>query len=229
MAAYDSVSKRNIVVLGKTGCGKSTLANKIICHDGTFRVSDSFDTCAHLNIHARNNVVIEGQTLTINVIDTVGFNDTKKGSKQNQQIIKDINKLLKQRVPEGLNLIIFVLRFGRFTDEEYEIFKMLAGSFNDLIKEFSMLVITGCDGKNDKARNDIIKDFRENRKTKPFADIMKKGIFCVGLPDMKDLSEEVRETVQERMDNDMIPIHRAIAEARIVYLQEQRQNLCKIL
>ena len=230
MAAHHVGGKRNIVVLGKTGCGKSTLANKIICDDDTFPVSASFDSSTLMNMHANESIEIGGRTYSINMIDTVGFSDTSK-KKQNNQIMKEINKQLKLRVPEGLNLIIFVLKLGRFTDEEYKVFKKLAGNFSDLIKELSMLVITGCDGKNDKARNDIIKDFRENRKTKPFADIMKKGIFCVGLPDIKELSEEVKETTQLQMDIDMIPIHRVIADAHLLYLQEQirQPKFCKIL
>ena len=182
MAAHHIGGKRNIVVLGKTGCGKSTLANKIICHDGTFQVAATFDSCTNLNIHASVSVAIEGETFTINMIDTIGFSNTtftKKGTKQSMQIMKDINKHLKLTVPEGLSLIIFVLKLGRFTDEEYKVFKRLAGNFSDLIKELSMLVITGCDGKNDNAREDIIKDFKENPRTKPFADIMKKGIFVL--------------------------------------------------
>lgn len=234
MAAHHIGGKRNVVVLGKTGCGKSTLANKIICCDGTFKVSSSLDSCTSINIHASESVVIEGQTFTINMVDTVGFSDTtytKKSVKESNQIMKDINKELKLRIPEGLNLIIFVFRHGRFTNEEHGIFKRLAGNFSDLIKELSMLVITGCDGKNDNARKDIVTEFRENPRTKPFADIMKKGIFCVGLPDIKDIDEEVIETTRRQMDIDMIPIHKVIADARLLYLQEQigQSKFCKIM
>ena len=230
VAAYNSGGKRNIIVLGKTGSGKSTLANKVVCHDRAFKISTSFESCTTLNVHACETVEIDGRTYCINMIDTVGFKDAKKDAKRNSEIIKEIKKELKIRVPEGLNLMIFVLRLGRFTEEEHSVFKKIVRNFGDLIKDISLLVITGCDGKSDDARNKIIKDFKENALTKQFAEIMTKGIYCVALPDISELNEEVKKTAEKEIDKDMTLIRKVIVDSRSLYLQEQiEKKSCMIL
>ena len=99
-----------------------------------------------------------------------------------------------------------------------------------MIENLSLLVITGCDGKSEAAHEEIIKNFRTDPLTKKFGAIMQKGIYCVGLPDVEDLSERMKEATIADMKNDMIPIHKAITEARVLYLQDEIQkDKCIIL
>ena len=227
--AYSTGGKRNIIVLGKSGCGKSTLANKIICQDGVFEVrNSSLQGATPETKNVIEYVNIEGKVYTINMIDTVGFRDSRsKGAKSDTEIIKDI---IKKRAPEGLNLMIFVLRNCRFTGEEHKAFKEILANFTDMIKDLSLLVITGCDGKTENAREEIIRNFRRDPLTKRFGAIMRKGIYCVGLPDLQDFSEGVKIHASEDMKKDMIPIHRAIVAAREVHLQDEIQkDKCIIL
>ena len=229
--AYSTGGQRSIIVLGKTGCGKSSLSNKIICQERVFEVANSFQGVTSEIKSVRENVSIEGKVYTINMIDTVGFRDPRsKGAKSDNEIIKDIKKQLKQRAPDGLNLIIFVLKNGRFTEEEHKVFKKILDNFTDMIKDLSLLVITGCDGKSKRAREDIIRNFRSDPLTKKFGDIMRKGIYCVGLPDIDDLSEGMRKVAIEDMVDDMIPIHKAVAAAKEIHLQQEIQkDKCIIL
>ena len=210
MAALYTGGKRNIIVLGRTGSGKSTLANNIICQDGAFNQNVTGQIT-----NVVENVRIEGQVYAINIIDTVGLG---RGGKSDNEIMKDIKKHIKRRAPEGLNLIIFVLQNGEFTDEEHNVFRKITKNFKDIISSLSLLVITGCDGKSQKERNDIILKFKTDPVSKQFADIMEKGIHCVGL------SEEVKRTAIQDINNDMIPIHKIIAEARLFYLQDEIQR-----
>ena len=111
--------QRNIIVLGKTGCGKSTLANKIVCakeeKKEPFRVELSYKAVTTEIEGAIEHVKIGEATYTINMIDTIGFGDPKRKDKDTVEAIK---KHMKSRAPEGINLIIFVFKNGRFSVEE---------------------------------------------------------------------------------------------------------------
>lgn len=232
MAAHNVGGNRAVIVLGKTGCGKSTLANKIVCDD-PFLVARSFSKCTASTQHVEGTIQVDGKSYTINMIDTIGFCDTgtdDSGPRSDSDIMKEVKRQLQWRAPNGLSLIIFVLRYGRFTQEEYLVFKKITKHFRDMIKKFSLLVITGCDGLNETARDKIVAEFRSNPKSKPFADIMEKGIYCVGLPDIDGLQENMKQKAIEESKKDMIPIHKTIAEAHLFYIQEEIQrNRCVIL
>ena len=219
--AYRKACKRNVVVLGKAGCGKSTLASKIIHQDGAFKVASSFKVEGR-NSNVKQDVEIHGQLYKINMIDTIGL---KASRNENTKIVmREIKTQVKCMAPEGLNLMIFVLRNGRFTHEERIVFRKITDSYNDTINDISLLVITGCDGKSKRECDDIVENFRVNPLTKNVAAVMKKGIYCVGLPDINDLKEELKRSAIEKMTNDMIPICRVIAEADILYSHDQIQR-----
>ena len=220
--AYNTGGKRNVIVVGKIGSGKSTLANKIICSDDVFIIGDQFHAVTEQVTNVIESVNIEGKHYLINMIDTVGLRDT--GTKSDNEIMKEVKKELRARAPEGLNLIIFVFKHGRFTKEEMKVFRKISENFTDVIQDFSLLVITNCDRKSRNAREDIVRKFKEDSLTKNFGAMMRKGIHCVGLPDVKDLNEQEMPSAIEEMKEDMIPIHRAIAEAREMHLQEQIQK-----
>ena len=225
--AYNTGGRRNVVVLGKTSCGKSTLANKIICRDDTFRIGDHLHSVTEQVSNVMESVDIEGKQYLINLIDTVGLRDSRKSD---NDIMKEVKKGLKARAPEGLNLIIFVWKHSRFTREDYMVFKKITDNFTDLIQDLSLLVITHCERKTKRAREDIIKKFKEDPLTEKFGAMMKKGIHCVGLPDVNDLNEQEMPAAMEEMKHDMIPIHKVIAEATEMHLQiHKKESFCNIL
>jgi len=219
--------KRNIIVLGKTGCGKSTLSNKIVCADEDdiiFEVQQSFQAVTTKIESAIQNVKIDDDLYQINMIDTIGFRDArKKGGMSDSKIIEAVKKHMKERASEGINLIIFVFRNGRFTEEEKTVFEVITKNFTDLLSEMSMLVITGCDGLNETARKQVIRKFRTDPMTSQFAAIMKKGIYTVGFPSTKDLTSRRKQVVIEEMEEDIAPIHQVISKARVLYLQSEIQ------
>jgi len=87
----DKVQKRKILILGKTGCGKSTIANKIIDQE-RFQVSSSLQSMT-AEVQDKTNVVkIDDKSYEICVMDTIGFFDTKEKKKRfnNSVMIKII-------------------------------------------------------------------------------------------------------------------------------------------
>ena len=178
------VEYRGVMVVGKTGAGKSTISNAFARSDDRFSVSGCVSSwtkqCDHCLVE-----VTEGNTFyTMKVMDTVGLFDT--GPKTNDETIATLKKYVQKNFKEGMNLVVFVLREGRFTPEEKNSFDFIRSEFGEHISVMSALVITNCDNKDDKARRDLIQEFRSNPLTKSTAEFMKAGIYAVGFPPKRD-------------------------------------------
>ena len=201
-----SVETRNVMVVGKTGAGKSTVSNAIVCkgNEGLkFEVSSSFSSCTTNCDHCVVQIT-EGSTIyKMKVIDTVGLFDT--GSLTNEDTIAELKKYLQEHFNKGLNLILFVLKEGRFTNEEKKTFQFLQQNFCDEISAISALVMTSCDMKDELARSKLIQEFRSNELTKPTAEFLKAGIYTVGFPpaeDYESLPAVIKAYQQECIDKD---------------------------
>ena len=217
--------KRNILLIGKTGCGKSTIANKILCLDDDHRIFDVQQSYQAVTTKIRNsisNIRIGSSTYSINVIDTIGFSDTRKsGAKSDDAIMKEIKKEMQDRAPEGINLLIFVFKHGRFTNEERVVFDKIQQNFSSLIEHISLLVITNCEQLSTEGKEKVISDFRTDPLTKGFATMMKKGIYAVGFPELHSLNPMFQSVMQQSMRNDIAPLHRIIANSSVWFLQRE--------
>ena len=227
-ASHSVGGRRNIIVLGKTGCGKSTLANKIIGlneEEAPFKVKQSIESVTTKIESVIEHVKIGKGVYVIHMIDTVGFcNAQSNGSKTDRSIAIDLKKHMRERAYEGINLIVFVFKRGRFSEEENRVFRIISQNFKDLVKECSCLVITNCDGLNEDAREKLILDFKTNELTKKFAEVMTKGIYTVGFPKVSDLSKRMKEAAIEDMKDDIAPIHDLITKSRKLYLNDDIQK-----
>ena len=178
---------RSVMVVGKTGAGKSTVSNAIVGENPLFKVSGSVSSCTDKCKHCDVEYT-EGDTqYRLRVIDTVGLFDT--GPQTNKETIEELKQYLLDNFSKGINLILFVLREGRFTFEERNTFKFLQQNFCEEISAISALVLTNCEMKDEATRSKIIQEFRSNEMTKPTAEFLKAGIYPVGFPSAEDLSK----------------------------------------
>ena len=235
---YLTGGHRNVIVIGKTGSGKSTLANQITCagEEETFPVSRSYQSMTTEVKAVIEHIQIGTKRYAIHMIDTAGFRDAKSGSSgmSDASIINDIKKYMRESTPEGINVIIFVYKNGRFSPEEKAVFQIITNHFKNYIKKLSCLVITNCDGLNDEARGKLVSEFKTSEMTREYAALMGKGIYTVGFPRLSDLSGRVREAVAADMQEDINPILNMIAESKELHLHEEIQkdsfwSLCAIL
>ena len=200
MATPVQQQRRNIVVLGKTGAGKSTVANQILGSD-QFKVSTSTQSVTRRVTDGEAKVNVGDIDYNIKIIDTIGLFDS--GPVTNKQVIQSIKSHFQKKVPESVNLVMFVFREGRFTVEEKNAFEYIITKFSKEISDISALIITNCELKSAKTREKIVAEFRGNPTTKPFADFVKKGIFAVGFPNIEEIDdEELRPIIQERIKKD---------------------------
>lgn len=119
------------------------------------------------------------------MMDTVGLFDP---SRDNKSVVREAKDFFRKNAPEGLSLVLFVLREGRFTPEEKDTFSLLAKNFHrEKVNEISALIVTNCENYTTKLeeRETLKRDLRESAQTKSMCEFMHKGIFTVGFPALK--------------------------------------------
>ena len=196
---------RNIIVVGKTGAGKSTVANKIV-GDNVFPVADSLQSVTKRQTHSIVELDYGDVTYKIKMVDTVGLFDTGASKITNDAIVDNLRKYLKDKCPDGINLVLFVFRKGRFTDEERQTFDIIIKEFKREVSEFSALVITHC-AMGKKGRQDYLDSFTKDSGTRNISSFVKKGMYPVDFP---PLDEDEDEGPSKRELNDVESLRQLI-------------------
>ena len=146
------VHLRSIIVVGKTGVGKSKFLNELLGGEFVFKSSADTKSCTdkvqnHLKIvnfkparhHAQEAQTSQPETETISiglkVFDTPGIADSEGRSK------KFLNKIARTIKDEPLNLLIIVIEYGKFDTFMYSNLEVLRECLNGLAQSSSMLLI----------------------------------------------------------------------------------------
>jgi len=208
---------RNIIVLGKTGAGKSSIMNAV-CGAEVFQVRDPTDmeSCTDKPRLEESSFIDNGVQYNMKLIDTVGLFDTKK--KSNKQIMREIRDFCKDRVSEGLCLILFVIRNDAFTDEQFQAFKLIKDKLKATMSEISGVVITGCEGMTDDSRVETVRKFRASELTRDVAAFSGKGILPVGFPPLRGTSQAWQQALLPGMKADAILLRRLVMDSKIMEL-----------
>jgi len=127
--------KRTILLLGRTGNGKSTTAN-VISNTDHFKESE-LGASETRNIQ-EGQFKPRGDDVVYHIIDTIGIGDT---SLSEQQVLLKLAEATNA-IKNGLNQILFVTS-GRFTDEEVKAYTLLRTVFfNEDIGKYTTVVRT---------------------------------------------------------------------------------------
>ena len=181
----------NVLVLGETEAGKSTVWNQIIGEEWFKTLTfNSVTRLSHVQriIPGPDNIMYD-----IKVIDCPGS--------FNNDAYQDVKTYMQNHVPEGVSLVLLVTRRSRFTRELRATFAFIMEDVCG-ISPISALVVTHCELMAEYEREDLIRKFRTDQHTVDIARFMQKGIYAVGFPDLSRVRPSLRSVYEEDMAAD---------------------------
>ena len=191
-------SERNVVILGKVGTGKRTLGNHIV--DRKVFQSESILGARDVGCHY-NEQRTEDTIYRILIVDTESLE------------IGYCNPLpyIQERF-QTVNLIIFVIANGRYTDESHRSLLHGVKSFYPRAKPFSTLVITHCEGITNETRQDIVDEFRHDPRCSKIVEFMGKDLLTVGFPNISKVSPNLRPIYEKGIAEDEKAVRKLVNE-----------------